>query len=380
MKNILHHLGIVILVLVATKPGPVLAESGLPDSAEFGYGVRLDLSGYQINSSIAAAASLKINWLAVDFDWANVWPAKDDSPDLEPLNQTMLLAQQNHLSVMISITRPPAWVVSAEGPDPTMTIQVVKYLARTFPGVLLAIELFPGANTIQGWGTAPNPDAYLRLLQNATRALQSSGSSIIIVAAGLTPLPPNPPAGDIDDLVFLDTLYNAGAQPWMPIISIRIPETTGDPMFTPTQDEKRCLRHFEEVRQVMLNHDHRQGLIWLTSFSWPSGNLRTSDAIYQNTGEQTRWLNQAYQILKAQLYLGVAFFTQINPPGPRTVSPNVTSLVHQDLSIHPALTNLGLLISPPADNSQITVQTVLIKRIVQEVQFKPSTRNVSSGQ
>jgi hypothetical protein len=380
MKNILHFLGIIILLFVITRPVPALAESGLPNSAEFGYGVRLDLSGAQINSSIAAAASLKINWLAIDFDWASVWPAKDDSPDLEPLNQAMYLAQQNHLSVMISITRPPAWVVSAEGPDPTMTGQVVKYLARTYPGVLLAIELFPGANTIQGWGTAPNPNAYFSLMQTVTQALQSSGSSIIIVAAGLTPLPPNPPAGDIDDLVFLDTLYNAGAQSWMPIISIRIPEITGDPMFTPTQDEKRCLRHFEEVRQVMLIHDHRQGLIWLTGFSWPTENLQTSDTIYQNPTEQTRWLNQAYQILKAQLYLGVAFFSQINPPGPHTVTPNPVSLIRQDLSIHPALANLGLLISPPADNTQLAVQTVLIKRIVQEVQFKPSTRNASAGQ
>lgn len=152
MKNFLHFLGIVILLFIFTRPGPVMAESGLPNSAEFGYGVRLDLSGDQINSSIAAAASLKINWLAVDFDWASIWPVKEDTPNLEPLNQAMALAQQNHLSVMVSITRPPAWVVSAEGPDPIMTKQVVKYLARTYPGVLLAIELFPGANTIQGWG------------------------------------------------------------------------------------------------------------------------------------------------------------------------------------------------------------------------------------
>jgi len=166
----------------------------------------------------------------------------------------------------------------------------------------------------------------------------------------------------------------------MPIISIQLPETTGDPMFTPSEEERRCLRHFEEVRQVMLAHDHRQGLVWLTNFSWPSGNLRTSDNLYKNTSEQTRWVNQAFQILKAQLYLGVAFFSQINPPGPEASTPDQVSLISQDLSIHPAFTNLGLLISPPADNSQLNIQTVLVKRIVQEVQFKPSTSNVSKGQ
>jgi hypothetical protein len=380
MKTILHFLGIIILLLVIARPGLALAESGLPNSAEFGYGVRLDVYGEQINPSIAAAASLKLNWLALDFDWTNIWSAKDSTPNLEPLDRVMVLAKQTDLNVMISITHPPTWAISNEGPDPALTIQVVKYLVRTYPEELLAIELFPGANTTQGWGTNPNPNAYLNLLKAVTQELQSSGSTVTIISTGLTPLSPNHPSTDIDDLAFLETLYNAGAQPWMPVVSIRLPETTGDPMFSPTQGEKRCLRHFEEVRQVMIANDHRQGLIWLTGFTWPSGNIQSIDNIYQDTSEQTRWLNQAFQILKAQLYLGVAFFSQINPPGEFTAATNPVSLIRQDLSIHPAFTTLGLLISPPADNSQLTVQTVLVKRIVQEVQFKPTTSNASTGQ
>jgi hypothetical protein len=380
MKKFLYILVSIGLLLGLSRPVQVMAERGLPNSAEFGYGVRLDLSGTQINPSIAAAASLKLNWLAIDFDWASIWPTRDASPDLEPLTQAMLLAQQNHLSVMISITEPPDWAVTPNGPDPTTTIQIVQYLVRTYPDALLAIELFPGANTSQGWGATPNPKAYLKLLKSTTQALKSAGNSVTVVSAGLTPLPKKPSSGDIDDLVFLDTLYNEGALDWMPIIGIRLPEITGDPLFTPTQDEKRCLRHFEEVRQVMLSHNHREGLVWITGFSWPSAKLRTSDGIYKSATEQTRWLNQAYQILKSQLYIGVAFFTQINPPGPRATSPNPVSLISQDLSIHPALVNMGLLISPPADNSHLAVQTVLIKRIVQDIQFKPPARSASTGQ
>jgi hypothetical protein len=380
MKKILHILWIIILVLVFNNPGFAVAESGLPNSAEFGYGMRLDLSGTQINPSIAAAASMKLNWLAIDFDWAKIWPAREASPELDPLIEAMALAQQNNLSVMVSIVKPPEWVITPEGPDPTITDQVVKYLARTFPDVLLAIELFPGANTIQGWGTTPDPDAYLGLLKSATQTLNSIGSPVVMVAAGLTPLPPKSQAGNMDDLVYLEQLYKAGGQAWMPIISIQLPDTTGDPLLTPTTDERRCLRHFEEVRQVMLAYDHKQGLIWLTDFSWPSGNLHTSDNLYKSSTEQTRWVNQAYQILKAQLFLGVAFFTQINPPGTEGSTRDRVSLIRQDLSLHPAFINLGLLISPPADNSNMKVQTVLVKRIVQAIQFKPSVRNANVGQ
>jgi hypothetical protein len=380
MKNTLHFLGILVFLSILIKPDLALAESGLPDSAEFGYGVHLDLAGTQINPSIAAAASLKINWLALDFDWSSIWPERDASPDLDALNQAIYLAQQNKLSVMVSIARPPAWVVSPEGPDPAITAKVVQYLARTYPGVVLAIELFPGANTILGWGTTPNPIAYLNLLKASSQALQSIGSSTIIIAAGLTPSPQSALTSDMDDLAFLEALYNAGALPWMPIVGLRMVETTGDPLFTPTTEENRCLRHFEEVRQVMLAHNHREGLIWLTSFTWPSGNIQASDKIYKNTSEQTRWLSQSYQILKAQLYLGVAFFSQINPPKPGADLSNPVSLVRPDLSYHPALASLGLLISPPADNTKQSVQIVLVKRIVQEVQFKPSTHAATIGQ
>lgn len=380
MKKIFCLLGIINLLSVLIGPTAVLAENGLPNSPEFGYGARLDLSGSQINPSIAAAGSLKLNWLALDFDWNSLWPTRDAIPDLDPLDQAMYLAKQNHLSVMISITRPPTWVVKADGPDLTMTVKVVEYLARTYPGILLAIELFPGANTIEGWGTTPDPNAYFKLLKATTKALQSTNNTITIVTAGLTPLSPNHKPGEIDDLAFLEALYNAGAITYMPIVGIRMLEMTGDPMYIPPQNEKRYLRHFEEVREVMLSHNHRNGLIWLTGFSWPSGTLQAADRIYQNQKEQTRWCNQAFQILKAQLYIGAAFFSQINPPGPGADLPNPVSLIQPDLTFHPALANLGLLITPPADNTKLSIQTVLIKRIVQEVQFKPSNMNASAGQ
>lgn len=80
MKKTLHVLGIIILITLLVKPGGVKAESGLPNSAEFGYGVRVDLSGGLVNTSIIAAGSMKLNWLALDFDWENLWPTRRPFP------------------------------------------------------------------------------------------------------------------------------------------------------------------------------------------------------------------------------------------------------------------------------------------------------------
>ena len=373
MKKNLLILVIISLLLGVYPSMSVSAQNGLPTSANFGYGVRLDLRGIQINPSINAVGSLKLDWIGVDFNWKYLWPTEDAIPNLDTLNQAIYLAQQNHLNVMVSITEPPAWAVDENGPDPIVTTKIAEYLARTYPDVVLAIELFPGANTTRGWGTKPNPPAYFKLLKTVTKALRSNNSNVTIIAAGLIPLPQNPPQGDIDDLVFLESLYKAGSNSWMPILGLRLTDITGDPMNIGTQTEKRVIRHYEEIRQLMLKHDHRNGLIWITGFSWPSGNIQGSDSIYRNTGEQTRWLTQAYQIMKAQLYIGVAFFSQVNPHEANSNQSNAAVLIQSDLNIHPALTNLGLMITPPDDNTPLAVQIVLTKRIVQEISFKPST-------
>jgi hypothetical protein len=371
MRKILSLFGIIVLFLSLTVTSRLVrAESGLPDSPKFGYGARLDLAGEEIYSAINAAANIKLDWIAIDFDWANQWPDGNISPDLNAINQVMLMAQQNQLSVMLSITHAPAWASTPAGPDAAITAYLVTSLAGLYPGTLLAVELFPGANTTQGWGASPNPNAYLNLLQTTSAAIQAAGQSVVLVAAGLTPLGPNPPSGDIDDLIFLESLYNAGAKASMPIVGIRLPDITGNPMLAPTPEEHRCLRHFEEVRLVMLNNKHRNGLIWITSFAWPNGTIQKSDIIYQTPEEETRWLNQAYQILEAQLYMGVAFFQQLNPPNPTYGPPTTASLIRSDLSLHPAFTNLGHIISPLTDTTT-DVQTVLVKRIIQDIFFKP---------
>jgi hypothetical protein len=147
----------------------------------------------------------------------------------------------------------------------------------------------------------------------------------------------------VDDLDFLNRLYEAGAASFMPILGLRLSPTEGEAMTPPGESANRVLRHYENVRQVMLQFDHANGLIWITGFSWPvQGKTTTHDG-------QIRWLNQAFQLMKSQLYIGVAFFDRLNPPedGERISSP-VQSLIQKDAEgthLHPALAALGQIIT-----------------------------------
>jgi hypothetical protein len=165
MKIYCFRLALIFSILFGlTLPGTVQASKGTPNSAEFGYGVQVDLEGKQVLESLASATTLRMDWIAIDFNWASHWQDKQTQPDLHLLDQVMQYAKQADISVLLSITHAPDWATTQNGPDPAVTAWFVTNLAKRYPA-LQSVELFPGANTRQAWGAEPNPGLYINLLK-----------------------------------------------------------------------------------------------------------------------------------------------------------------------------------------------------------------------
>lgn len=345
---------------LASHPAQARAASGMPDSPEFGYGGRLDLWGSEVELALKAAASIGLDWLGVDFDWARHWPDPNIPPDLHNLDQGMALAQNYHLNVSIAITHPPDWTMTADGPDAQQTAELALMLAQRYAPVLHTIELLAGANTRSGWGAPPNPRAYAALYQTVQTALRSAGSPVVLVAAGLTPVPSTPSVDYMDDLLFLNQLYQAGAAAYMPIISLRLNQVQGDAM-TPPRSDVPTLRHYEEVRQVMLRNHHANGLIWITAFTWPA------QIAGESSTEAIRWLDQALRLMKSQLYIGAAFYQGLNPSRQSQDMPDefhpLIETDGQGVHLHPALIAMGQIITLNQSGHGVQYPPYLIKRI-----------------
>jgi hypothetical protein len=317
-----------------------LAAKGTPDTPDFGYGAQIHLEGNSVGGALAAAKALKLDWVQIDFNWAAHWPAAQASPDLSDLDQAMLIAGQDGLAVLISLTNAPAWATSTRGPDPQITAQLVAGLAKRYPASLKGIELFPAANTVIGWGALPNPTAYLNLYHTAADLLHANNLDVNLVAAGLTPLPPDALAQDMDDLAFLDGLYAAGAADQVSILSLRFDDLTGDTLQAPGAGSRLVLRHYEEVRQVMLAHGHTDGILWITHFRAPSGKIQPADKTYMQPANEAAWLGQAFRQMRAQLYIGAAFVADLNPAS----ADDAASLIGRDGNRRPFVAILGQLI------------------------------------
>ncbi len=330
-----HFITLTLLILLSIyPPKSAQAAAGAPGSSDFGYGAWLHLDGKYLQDGLTLSGELQLDWIAVHFDWSRWTPQAGQISDFSTLDEVMQQAADSHSAVMISLSNPPAWALTAQGPSTEATAQLVTTLAGRYPGVLQAVEIFPAANTTGGWNAAPDPASYSRLYRDVKSSLEAQGLDLLLVAAGLSPLDPSHAANDWQDVDFLRGLYAAGASQWMEVISLHFPQLTGSPLDSPSGDKPVVLRHYEAIRQVMLENDHQSGLIWITQLSVPDGTIDYGDRLYRDPQRQAEWLQQAIIQARSQLYIGVVFLLNINPPLATTPSFGSCSLVQKPKSVH----------------------------------------------
>lgn len=306
-------LSALIVLLAASVPLKVgQAANGRPGSGEFAYGAHLSMEGLLIEPALEAARNLPLDWVSVDFNWSKHARGLDSPPDLTALDSIITFATDQNLNIMLSIRAAPVWAQTSQGPDPQRTAQFISFLLERYPDTLAAFELFPAANTYEGWGASPNPEAYISMLAEVQSQLEKVNRPALLVTGSLRPISSNAVGNDQNDLSYLQSLYDFGLLGITDIVGLQLYDLTGDPLYVDGQ-EYRILRHYEQVRQVMVANNHQSGLIWVTQLRPPSGTINVADQRYHDPQTQVDWLTQAYSLLRAQLYIGAAFYSSLNP-------------------------------------------------------------------
>ncbi|MEW6651618.1 MAG: hypothetical protein AB1453_15690, partial [Chloroflexota bacterium] len=225
---------IIFLLSLLVPAYSTSALRGVPGSPEFGYGAWLHPSGESVQTASQIAGDLDLDWVALSLDWAALMPEMNSVPDMSMFDAAMKSLKANHASIMISLTNPPDWARNDNGIDPSITAQWVLWLENRYAPALRAIELFPAANTKNGWGGIPNPQQYAALFQQVQSSLTEKGSSLYLIAGGLQPAAVFSDPADWDDITFLTGLYKHGAKDWMSLISLQMPLLSGDPLRPPS--------------------------------------------------------------------------------------------------------------------------------------------------
>ncbi len=335
VKRLVGALVALGLLIYLLPSAPVSAVPGTPGSSEFGFGASLDVSGQFVSDSIQLAHDLQLDWVSFELPWKLAQVDKNGPVDWSSLDPIFEQLAHFQIAALVSLTQPPDWSLTEAGPDPASAAEFVLQLVQKYGSSVAAVELFPSANTSQGWGAKPDPTSYLTLFRTVSKHLSAARASVVLVAGGLAPVADNSEAGRAGDLEFLRGLYLAGAKDIIQVISIRLEDLAGAPSALPENRQRQVLRHYEEVRDVMVKYGHQKGLLWITGFSIPA-KLEDQPGMTGSTDQkQASWLSQAYQQLRSQLYIGVAFLNQLNPSAGGADGPTGVPLILPSGDLHP---------------------------------------------
>ena len=335
---------VMVMVMLMASFSQGLGASGLPQTSIFGFGAGLNENNTNMENAILIARQNGFDWISLELDWAKLQPSQEQPINIAWIQRSAQMADQQQISILIKIVNAPAWAVTPNGPSSELVSNLISQVAQSIPANVLAFEIFPGANIAVNWGAPANPSAYFEMLLAAERTLLRLNSRGFIIPS-IAPLNESHSESDMDDLEFLKTLYsiNNGVLP-LSIIGINYSTTNllGNPANNPLNDPIHSLRRYELVRDVMKKANAADGLIWVTSFSWP---VELTDK-----QQQASWIYEAYKQLQGQLFIGAAFFQTMNSLNNTDTNP---ALISFDSNQHPALRmiqSLTQVVNPVSGN------------------------------
>ncbi|MFN8530418.1 MAG: cellulase family glycosylhydrolase [Anaerolineae bacterium] len=277
-------------------------------------------------------------WIRQQFSWADIEiHGRGDFEDRRNLEVTggpisawdkydniVDLAQQYNVQIMARLDNPPAWTHA--NPDigdfapPDDVQDFVNYataVAERYYGRIHVYQVWNEPNIYPEWGNQTvDPAAYTDMLCRTYRALKEVDPSIIVVTGALAPTL-ELSGRDLNDLIFLQRMYDAGAGECFDVLSAQAYGFFSAATDQRTRPTTITFTHHRYVRDVMVANGDADKAIWLSEAAWnPIDSPEVPPDVQNREGygvvtqeEAARYMPQAYQLTEENYpYIGVMFY------------------------------------------------------------------------
>ncbi|MEA2576360.1 MAG: polysaccharide biosynthesis protein PslG [Chloroflexia bacterium] len=260
----------------AAAPKPSAAPAS-PQALNMNYGAFMALT-----SNNAALKSMGFQWVQYGIYWKDAEPTKG-TYDWSHVTNIVTSARDAGMSVLIRISRGPAW---ARDPDcsaldtcpPADPADFGTFSAalaakvRSLTPYGVAYEIWNEPNTSDEWGgLCPDPARYADLLKAVYPAIKSGDSSALVLGGAVTTVGERlrPDVCALDDITFLEQMYDAGAKPYFDILADHPYGFGSSPETPPVGGQNRLVfRRAERHRDVMVQYGDSAKKIWATEMGW----------------------------------------------------------------------------------------------------------------
>ncbi len=275
---------------------------------------------------IAAAG---FHWLRQEFPWYDIEiSGRGDFEDCrfppchsawDKYDEITALADAYSLELIARLSSPPAWSRAdgdargafAPSDDFADYAAYAAAVAARYSGRITYFQIWNEPNIYPEWGEqAVDPEAYTRLLCAAYEAIKKANPDAVVLAGALAPT--NELTGDnLNEFVFLQRMYEAGAGPCFDILSAQ-----GYGLWSGPTDHRlnpvtvNYSRHVY-LRDIMARNGDEQKAIWISEMNWNAAPDELPDKRFGQAtlDQQARWAPLAYERARQEWpWIGVINF------------------------------------------------------------------------
>ncbi len=282
--------------------------------------------------AVQMAAEAGFHWLRQEFTWEDIEiHGKGDFEDRrhEPYRSAwdkydhiVELAEAHEMEMIVRISNPPAWsraltdTVGTYAPPDEIGdyADFVSAVVTRYRGRIRYYQFWNEPNIYPEWGVYPiSPEAYTELLQAAATAARAADPAVVVISGALAAtieLSPNATAGanNLNDLIFLQRMYDAGAAPYFDIVALQGYGLWSGPTDRRMHPRVLNVAHHQFVRDLMVKNGDAHKPIWMAELNWNAA----PDGVPANYGrvtleQQARYLPIVYERLQQEWpWIGVA--------------------------------------------------------------------------
>ena len=322
------------LALDATRPSLQLATDVKVDNLppnQFGANVFLEqeVEVSKREKSLQMLRDAGITWLRQSFVWSDIEiHSKGDFEDRrnEPhrsawvkYDNIVTLTQHYSMTVIARLGAPPKWAhagyadLGDVGPPAKFEdfADFVGTVVQRYKGRIHYYQIWNEPNIYPEWGKQrANPEDYAKLLCMAYDRAKSIDPNVVILAAALAPTVAQDgggyPGGGLNDLIFLQRMYKAGAGKCFDVAAAQ-----GYGLFSGPYDQRtnplqtNVARHVL-MRDIMVRSGDAHKPIWLSEVNWNAVPNKPNEIAdvgrfgMSTLGEQARYVPMLYDRAKLE--------------------------------------------------------------------------------
>lgn len=272
------------------REAPV-AQRTIPDTDINPYGANFflgrEVEPWKIDKTLQLAADAGLGWVKLQVPWEQIEPERKGeylNPQTrdstwDKYDRIVAYCEQYGLEIVARLDRPPAWsrqdnTYPQAPPDNLADYgDFVHAFVSRYKGRIHYVQLWNEPNIFPEWGNRPvDPAAYVELLKVGYLRAKEADPNVRVLCAPLaiTLGEPHPEPGKwraMDDLAFLEAMYEAGAAAYFDIYSANAfglqypPEDPPDPGVLNFQ---RVLLH----REIMERYGDSGKAVWFNEYGW----------------------------------------------------------------------------------------------------------------